>query len=332
MLDPTALLRGGANLIGDIDAQIGQQQQADTQSQQLNLQAQKFAAEQATALRGQQRQQQYLADVSAIGGLPRESRTQAISDLMLRYPEFSEQAKRAWDTQAEEIKTSHTREAAELLSLVDNGRPELAAKRLRTRIEADRKAGQDTEEDEAALRDLESGDPTALARVKGSLISALSLAVGPDKFASTLSALDRSTEFEKRWDFIRRTYGQPAADTLAQGEYDKVFPIVTPEGTAAYRSSQLVSGAAPTPIDGSVAAPAATSSPASEDEGTAILSAAKGQKFITPEDLSRLRAGLEPRGHGAVDAYLKKFGIQVGREINGKRYVKRGNDWFEVTN
>ena len=53
-------------------------------------------------------------------------------------------------------------------------------------------------------------------------------------------------------------------------------------------------------------------------------------KFITPEDFARIEASLGSNGRQRAQAWLKNQKIQVGREIGGKRYVKRGNDWFEV--
>lgn len=324
-------MNAGASLLTGIDAQIAQTQNVENQRQSAILAQQKFAAEQAKSARELGRQQQYLSAVSRIGALPREAKAEAINDLLLQFPDYSDEAKRAFDSQSEQVRTADTKEAGELLALVENGATDLAIERLGKRIAADKTAEQDTEADEHILELLKSRDQKALDQAKGLMTAQLIYSAGPDKVVGMLSALKpQDTEFEKQYAFIKQTYGQQAADTFAQNKYDPVFPVTTQDGTTAFRSSQLMSGAAPSPTGSTPPAPAVA--PASEDEATAILSEAMRSKYVTPEDFARVEASLGPNGKARAQSWLKNQKIQISRVIGGKRYVKRGNDWFEVTN
>lgn len=332
VVDQGAILRSGASLIPDLQAQLAQQQQLDIQRQQANTASLGLRQRIMEDQREQETANSYAADLAAIEKLPQDQQTRAIIALMAKYPKQSEALKRSYDAQDENVKAADFKATAEVFSFVQNGAPDKAAALIRKRIAADKAAGLDTADDEEIASALESGDPAKVQQAAAQIGWQLSVAAGPEKFAATYGALDgKRTEFEKQWDFIRRKYGERAANTYAQNRIDPIFPVTTQDGTTAFRSSQLMSGDAPTPIDEqSQRGPVTSSAPVSEDEGTQLLTQARATKIITPEDLERIKAALQPQGHAAVDAYLKKFGIQVGREINGKRYVKRGNDWFEV--
>lgn len=331
VVDQGAILRSGAALIPDLQQQLLQQQQLEIGRQQANTASLGLQQRLMEDQREQATANAYAADVARIGALPQAQQPQAIIALMQKYPKQSEALKRSWDAQDDAVKSADFKAAAEVYSFVQNGAPEKAAALLRKRIEADKAAGLDTADDEDIAIALESGDPAKIQQAASQIGWQLSTAAGPDKFASTYGALDgKKTEFEKQWDFIRGKYGARAANTYAQNRIDPVFPVTTQDGTTAFRSSQLMAGDAPSPIDELPQQAPTGSAPVSEDEGTQLLTQARTTKLITPEDLERIKAALQPQGHAAVDAYLKKFGIQVGREINGKRYVKRGNDWFEV--
>lgn len=328
-IDQGAILRSGAALIPDLAQQMLQQRQVAVQEQGLGLEQQKFAAAMAADQRERAQAESYAADVAKITQLPTDQQPQAIIALMQKYPKQSEALKRSYDTQDGAARAADLREAGELYSLVRSGAPDKAALRLRKRIEADRAAGLDTSDDEEVAANLESGDPARVNAAAFHIGMAISTSAGPDKFASTYGALNPDqTEFQKQYDFIKQTYGQSAADTFAQNKYDPVFPVTTQDGTTAFRSSQLMSGPAPSPAASSVAPSAAA--PAAEDEAAAILGAAMRTKFVTPEDFSRVEASLGPNGRERAQAWLKNQKIQIGRVIGGKRYVKRGNDWFEV--
>src|SRR3546814_6755679 len=81
----------------------------------------------------------------------------------------------------------------EIYSLIQNGATDRAAERLRKRIEADRAASLETEDDEAILSQLESGDPAQVQQATATIGWQLSTAAGADKFSSTFGAINPST-------------------------------------------------------------------------------------------------------------------------------------------
>src|SRR3546814_6623981 len=148
ILDPGAILRSGAALIPNLAEQIAQRDQLDLQRQQVGVQmlnAQRQIAEDA---REQATAQSYAADLTAIGRLPLAQQPQATIALMAKYPKQSEALKRQYDAQDDAVKQANFREAGEIYSLIQNGATDRAAERLRKRIEADRAASLETEDDE----------------------------------------------------------------------------------------------------------------------------------------------------------------------------------------
>lgn len=239
--DPGAILRSGAALIPDLQAQLAQRQQLDLQRQQVGVQminAQRQLAEDA---REKATMDAYAADIVAIGNLPPEQQPQAITALMRKYPKQSEALKRSYDAQDEAVKQADFREAGEIYSLLQNGAPDKAAAKLRARVTADKAAGLDTEDDEAILAQLESGDPAQMRQATAQIGWQLSTVAGADKFASTFGAINPSTEFEKTYEYIKGQFGQEAADNYALNRYDPFIENNTKYGTNWYRSSQIPS-------------------------------------------------------------------------------------------
>lgn len=144
----------------------------------------------------------------------------------------------------------------------------------------------------------------------------------------------KPTELERQYEFVRSKYGPEAAAEFVQFGRGGVTSITTPDGgqyvgPPAYAPGMRPWTEQPDPQQAPVPAQA-TPSPISDDEGVALLTGAREQKIITPEDLARVSEALAPQGQGAVDAYLQRHGIQVGRIVNGRKYVQRGGDWYEV--
>ena len=230
-IDQGAILRSGALLIPNLAEQYIQQDQVDVQRQQVGLQQQKFAFEQQEAQREQQQAYSYAADIQAIQSLPVNQQPQAIAALMQKYPKQSEALKRSYDAQDAAVRDADTREAGELFSLVQNGAADKAAARLRKRIEADRAAGQDTSDDEAIADDLESGEPARVQSATAQIGMMLSLAAGPDKFASTYSAVKPDvTNTEQVAQYIERTEGAEAAKLYRQSIFDPLATVPLPGG------------------------------------------------------------------------------------------------------
>lgn len=69
---------------------------------------------------------------------------------------------------------------------------------------------------------------------------------------------------------------------------------------------------------------------ATDQEAASIIAGAKQSKVITPEDFSRIQQALGPNGQQAAQRWMQENGIQIGKQINGKTYVQRGGEWYEV--
>lgn len=238
-VDQGAILRSGAALIPDLQAQLAQQQQMDLQRQEMGLRSQVFQAKQAEDQREVATANAYAADITAIGRLPQDQQPQAIIALMQKYPKQSEALKRSWDAQDDAVKGANFREASELYSLVQNGVPEKAAARLRQRIEADRVAGQETDDDEAIAIELESGDPARIRRAASQIGWQLSTAAGPDKFASTFGVLNPKTTLQQEYDWLIGQGRTEEAENLLANKVDPVIPVVTQDGTTGYLASDF---------------------------------------------------------------------------------------------
>jgi hypothetical protein len=241
-IDQGAIIRSGMAIVPDYAAQQQQQLLADLQRRQVAVQEREQGRLLAEAGRKFERQQAFQAEIDVLGADPSPDR---IAGLMSRYPEFSEGLKRAWDAGSEEKRTRDMGQLGEVFSYLKSGNVDRAKAVLRARVDAERKAG--LEPDEQGLLDLlDSGDPAAVGQVQAQVGMALAAAAGPDKFASAYGALvpDR-TEFEKQYEFIKRDYGQEAADTFAKNKYDPLTPITNQYGTSVYRSSQLDPSNAP---------------------------------------------------------------------------------------
>lgn len=240
IVDQGAILRSGAALIPDLQAQLAQQQQLDIQRQQANTASLGLQRQLMEDQREQATANAYAADVAAIGKLPREAQPQAIVALMAKYPKQSEALKRAYDAQDETVKASDFRAAAEVYSLVQNGATDKAAALIRKRIDADKAAGLDTSDDEDIAVALESGDPAKIQQAAAQIGWQLSTAAGPEKFAATFGALDgKKTEFERQYEYIKQNFGEAEAENFARNKYDPFVESNNKYGTTFYRSSDL---------------------------------------------------------------------------------------------
>ncbi len=229
-IDQGAILRSGALLIPNLAEQYAQQQQIDLQRQDVGLRQQVFQAKQQDDQREQAEEQSYTADIQAIQALPVSQQPQAIAALMQKYPKRSEALKRSYDAQDAAVRDANTREAGELFSLVQSGATDRAVVKLRKRIEADRAAGQDTEDDEAIAAALESGDPAQIQAASTRIGIMLSLATG-DKFSSTYSAVKPDVSpIERDSNYFARVDGPEAAKSYRQGLYDREVIIPLPGG------------------------------------------------------------------------------------------------------
>ena len=67
-----------------------------------------------------------------------------------------------------------------------------------------------------------------------------------------------------------------------------------------------------------------------EEQAAPIISQAMQSKFISPEDFAAIQQALGPNGREAALQWRKQNGIEIGKEIGGKRYVQRGGEWYEA--
>lgn len=67
-----------------------------------------------------------------------------------------------------------------------------------------------------------------------------------------------------------------------------------------------------------------------EEQAAPIIQGAMQRKFISPEDFAAIQQSLGPNGQQAALQWRQQNGIEIGKEIGGKRYVQRGGEWYEV--
>lgn len=183
--------------------QLLMQNRADRQALEIN----DFKLQQARA--AQARQQEFQRDVmTVLGGNPgivagdKQERwvdpaTQrlinmkgpdGITRLLLKYPEFKDSLKAAWDQQDEAVKRADLDQASKVWSALNAGKTDVAIGILENRIKADAANGTPDQDDIDALDLLKSGDPKKVDAVKGALGLHMA-AVVPDKFAAVTGAL-----------------------------------------------------------------------------------------------------------------------------------------------
>lgn len=187
-IDQGSILASGRALIPDYaemalkQALMGvQQQQADTQRGQLVLEAQK-------AQREAQEQAEY---EQATAALQENPSLDGYAALMARFPKASEALKRSWDAQDEDRKTSDFRQMAQVHDALRNNSPDLAAKVLEKRIEADKAAdGTADPIDEQMLEAIRSGDPARITLARDMARRSTAIMAGPGQFASVYGVDD----------------------------------------------------------------------------------------------------------------------------------------------
>mgnify|MGYP007100051097 CR=1 FL=1 len=331
IVDQGAILRSGAALIPDLQAQLAQQQQLDMQRQQIGLQAAKYQSEQAQIGRELAEDQAYAADVQALSALPMEQQPQAVAALMRKYPKRAEALKKSWDSQDEAAKDANFRSASEMWFLLKNGATDKAAAILRKRVEADRAAGQDVSDDEQVLADLESGDEERVKAAYQNFSYLMQAAAGPDKFASIAGVVDPQTEFQQQYEYIKENFGQAQADNFARNKYDPFIESNNKYGTTFYRSSDLAGGG-PAPQQGQTGGGGDTGGNVSGGKGAPVSDAASVAKSLFP-DIEITQQRRDPNsslGKANPSSWHNKSGAAIDvRPIKGMtfaQYVKRFAD------
>lgn len=322
-IDQGAILRSGAALIPDLQAQLAQRDQMAMQRQQLGLQTASLQAKLADDARERATLDSYAADVAALGRLPKEAQPQAIIALMQKYPKQSEALKRSWDAQDDAVKQSDFQAASEIYSLVHNGAPDKAAAKIRQRIAADRAAGIDTADDEAIAAALESGDPEQINQASSQIGWQLSTAAGPDKFAATYGAINPNTSLTTNYQWLKSQGRDADAESLLENEVNPVFPITTPTGVTAATASELRGGNRPQ---------SQPTAPPKGGRGTPVADAGSIAKVLFP-DIEITQQHRDPNsslGKANPNSWHNKTGAAIDvRPIKGMsfaQYVKRYAD------
>lgn len=333
-IDQGAIIRSGMAIVPDYAAQQQQALLADLQRRQIAVQEREQGRLLAEAGRKFERQQAFQADIAALGANPSPDR---IAGLMSRYPEFSEGLKRAWDAGSEEKRIRDMSQLGEVFSYLKSGNVDRAKAVLRQRIEAEKAAG--LEPDEQPLLDLlEGGDPAAAGQVQAQVGMALAAAAGPDKFASAYGALvpDKTT-FEKEYDFILSQTGDPEqAAAFVRNKADPVVPVTNQYGTSFYRTSDVAppdtggsTQATPSPVSATVEQmiPITLKSESNGRRyapGGGLLTSpkgAKGEMQVMPGTITDPGFGVRPAQNNSADEIAR-----VGRDYLGAMMKRYGND------
>lgn len=182
--DPTAVL--GA-LIGTTGQGYNglQQVQQDNQAQQFNAQRLQLGQMQlAAAQQEQQRAEEFQHDTATYY---RDPSPQNLANLAIKYPEQAKQLKESYSILQPAQLESRKAILGQLWNSAKNGRADLVAQNLDNVIKAEKAAGLDTSEAEAARAQVSSGDPEALKAVQA--FAQMHLAAADTKFAESIGAI-----------------------------------------------------------------------------------------------------------------------------------------------
>jgi len=157
-------------------------QQVDNQFKQAQMGAQQSKV---------QRQQQFATAMQGYLGNPT---AEGLASLMGAFPEFSEEAKVAYQALDKNKRTSDLTQMGEIATLVRGGNVGKATELMRARVMADKEAGDNDQTDDLILEALESGDPARVKQAQGLLAYGIGIAVGPEHAKSFLGATDLSQE------------------------------------------------------------------------------------------------------------------------------------------
>jgi len=172
---------------------------------------------------------------------------------------------------------------------------------LSARVEADKAAGEDTSEEEDAIRMLSSEDPMQ-RQAAISTLHMLTYNSDPDGYKALFPA-DAKSGWKKEYDDRVATFGKAAADQWAATQDEKFIPVQA--GGSVFRATDLMppqtaEGGDPSTGKGGVPAPAL---------GSNGLPAT-----LTPQ---QYQAIVNVKGKAATDAYLSQNGIAVENIARG---------------
>lgn len=224
-----AIIAGGMSLVPDLRQQLMQdalfrQQQTEFQQQQQDRAAQMRAMEEARVKEGAFQQ---ALDEAMMSGDPRKIRA-----LQIRFPEFTKPMKEAFDALDRDAKTANYTQVGSIFANLNAGNTARAIELLKTRVQADREAGQADPQDEAILAELESGDPMRVNAAKAT-VGIMLAAIDPDKFDEVygrVNPTEATPATIREYDARVAKFGKPAADAWLATQDTKLVPV-QPGGT-----------------------------------------------------------------------------------------------------
>lgn len=149
-------------VLGNSPAESFDKGRADAYNEQITRENNDAVRQQrqVAVLRARQKSQ----DQQLLGQSPTPENYRAY---FLKYPEDREAVKSAWDSQSIQQQQSALRTLNDIGGYLKSGKADLAVQALRTRIDAEKAAGQDTADDEALLTHLTDNPKGALSTVNG---------------------------------------------------------------------------------------------------------------------------------------------------------------------
>jgi hypothetical protein len=210
-----------ANGGGMASFMAGAENAAKLSEMRLNQEASRLKIEQLKTQQDQQRAMQ--ADMSALSANPTPA---AISSMMVKYPQLSEQLKRSYDTLSSEQQKSKISQASEIYSAMNTGDYELTKKLLSDQANAYKNSGNDKDAEGLNVLSKMIDINPEQAKVTTGLFLAASM--GPDKFSETFSKLqaDRRAEDLHPADMTKaQADAQKAAVAAKFAESDAVMDL-----------------------------------------------------------------------------------------------------------
>lgn len=251
-IDQGAILRSGRALIPDYAEQALQEQLLAIRQQEANTGQQAIGARISQQQRENERQDALGAALSQLGDQPSAAQ---IAEIMFRFPEFGEQIERGWQTMDEGQRASDFQAMAEIHDAARGGNYALAARLVRTRVEADQAAGTEPDPvDQAILSGLESADPGQQRFALDVLERTVARLAGADHYASVYGTFSRDVK-----EFNGILYDGNTGEPLFQDPRGRIIPgqdgafyrLNPIEGIPAIGGGDVATGA-----EGAVTAPA----------------------------------------------------------------------------
>lgn len=178
---------GPIDYVGGFQNTVPDPSQAFTQGLQMGGFARKQRQEEEARLAQQAQQQQYQQDMAALFRNPNPT-ARDYAQLTVKYPQLKDQFKQSWDLLSGEQQGNKTSLMTQAYAALTTGRTDVAEKLLRDQAAAMRNSGADEREVQAQemWANMVRDDPANAKHLGGILLSSV---MGPDKFASTFTAL-----------------------------------------------------------------------------------------------------------------------------------------------